>query len=332
MSRPRELSIALQSNWSMADYGPLARQIELLGFDVLSIYSDLLYQPPIGPLTAAALATERIRLGPASLNPYTLHPVEIAGQVATLDSASMGRAYWGLSRGAWLDTLGLKPQRPITRIRETVDIVEHLMAGKQEAYEGSIFRLNEHHRLQYPVQREHVPLLIGSWGPKLLKFAGSRAAEVKIGGSANPDLVPAVREWLGTSSPCSIVMGAVTIVDPDREQARKAIRREMALYLPVVAPLDPTVQVDSELLERINDLTQRGETEAAGNLISDDLIDRFSFAGTPADILNQCEALFEAGAGRIEFGTPHGIDSHRGIELLGREVLPALRRRDQGVR
>lgn len=322
----RELSIALQSNWPMSDYGPLAQQIESLGFDALSIYSDLMYQPPIGPLIAAALATDRIRLGPASLNPFTLHPVEIVGQIATLDSASNGRAYWGISRGAWLDSLGLQLEHPLTRIREAVDIVEHLLSGKQEAYAGRIFRLNEHHTLQYPVLRKRIPLLIGSWGPKLLGFAGRRADEAKIGGSANPDLVPTVRSWLGTSSPCRIVLGAVTIVDQDREQARAAIRQQMALYLPVVAPLDPTVQVDPELLARISALAERGETASAGELIPDHLIDRFSFAGTPSDIIDQCEALFDAGAGRIEFGTPHGIDSHLGIDLLGRKVLPALQR------
>ena len=36
-------------------------------------------------------------------------------------------------------------------------------------------------------------------------------------------------------------------------------------------------------------------------------------------------ALFEAGVSRVEFGTPHGLTAARGIELLGRRVLPAVR-------
>ena len=63
--------------------------------------------PPLR-LSVAALATSRIWLGPASLNPYTLHPVEIAGQIASLDLLSGGRACLGLSRdardpGDWVD-------------------------------------------------------------------------------------------------------------------------------------------------------------------------------------------------------------------------------------
>ena len=325
MTRTRQLAIALQSNKPAHEYAGLAGAIEAFGFDVLSVYSDLMYQPPIVPLAVAAQATSRIRLGPASLNPYTLHPVEIAGQVATLDMLSSGRAYWGISRGAWLDSLGIEQKRPVTRVREAVEVVEHLLAGKREPYHGDIFTLTEQHSLRYGVLRPHVPLLVGSWGPQLLKFAGKRAAEVKIGGSTNPDVVPVIAERLGEDSSTGIVMGAVTICDEDRNLARSLIRTEMALYLPVVAQLDPTVEIDPELVSRMDRLVAAGDQQAAGKLIPDDLLNRFSFAGNPSDIIEQCEALFDAGAARIEFGTPHGTSGSNGIDLLGRVVLPALR-------
>lgn len=331
--RARELSIAFQSDRAPSDYAALARRVEDDGFDLLSIYADLLFQPPIVPLAVAAQATSRIRLGPASLNPYTLHPVEIAGQIASLDLLSGGRAYLGLSRGAWLDEIGVAQKRPLSRLRESIDVVEHLLAGRQEAYEGEHFRLTEHHALRYPVQRARVPLLLGSWGRQTLGLAGERAHEAKIGGSANPEIVHVVREWVANGAArvgrdpagVGICLGAVTVVDEDRDVARALIRREMALYLPVVAGLDPTVTVDPELLERIDALVTRGEPVAAGVLIPDDLLDRFAFAGNPDDIIHQSEALFAAGATRIEFGTPHGVTAANGLRLLGQRVLPALR-------
>lgn len=51
----------------------------------------------------------------------------------------------------------------------------------------------------------------------------------------------------------------------------------------------------------------------------------FCFAGTPDDIAAQAEALFDAGAQRVEFGPPHGASSLVGIALLGEDVLPRLR-------
>lgn len=320
----RELSIAFQTDKPIEQYAELARVVEGYQFDVLSMYNDLLFQPPIGPLTIAAQATSRIRLGPATLNPFTLHPVEIAGQIATLDLASQGRAYLGIARGAWLQPLGIEQTGAIGKIVEALDVVEHLLAGKRAAYRGKYFQLEPQHALNYAVQREWVPVLIGSWGPKLLRRTSGRASEIKLGGSANPDLVPHVRGWLDGLDQPRIVLGAVTIVDEDRERARQLIRREMPLYLPVIAGLDPSVEVDPELLERIDALVSRGEPEQAGQLIPDDLVDRFAFAGAPADIIAQCQRLFDAGADRIEFGTPHGVTTKEGLRLLGEVVLPAL--------
>jgi 5,10-methylenetetrahydromethanopterin reductase len=324
VNRPRELSIAFQTDKQPHEYRELARVTEEYGFDVLSMYSDLTYQPPIVPLTIAAMATSRLRLGPASLNPFTLHPIEIAGQIATLDAVSQGRAYLGISRGAWLDAIGVEQHRPVARVIDTVRAVRHLLAGEARTFNGRTFTMGAEVQLRYQPFRSQIPLLVGTWGPRLAAAAGPFVDEIKLGGSANPAMVARATTWFTGRQP-GIVAGAVTVVDEDGWLARNTVRREMALYLPVVAPLDPTVSVEPELLERIASLAQQGEIEQAGRQISDDLLHVFAFAGTPVDIIDQCEALFDAGASRIEFGTPHGRTAATGLELLGNIVLPALR-------
>jgi 5,10-methylenetetrahydromethanopterin reductase len=72
-------------------------------------------------------------------------------------------------------------------------------------------------------------------------------------------------------------------------------------------------------------LIDAGSDDEAAALVPDDLLDRFAFSGTPAQIAAQAEALFAAGVTRIEFGTPHGFTDEGGIRLLGERVLPALR-------
>ena len=99
-----QVSIAFQSDKAPEEYVELARVAEAGGFDVVSVYHDMFFQPAIYPLLLMAQATSRVRLGPAALNPFTLHPVEIAGQIAALDAVSGGRAYLGLVRGSWLET------------------------------------------------------------------------------------------------------------------------------------------------------------------------------------------------------------------------------------
>lgn len=148
---------------------------------------------------------------------------------------------------------------------------------------------------------------------------------MKIGGSANPDMVRTMHKWLG-SSPTRVVVGAVTVCDPDRSAARSLARREVALYLDVVAGLDPTVTVPPDVRERIGAALQQGDCNGAGAAVPDELHDRFAFTGTPSDIATQIEALFDAGADRVELGTPHGVDELNGIRLLGAEVLPRVHR------
>jgi 5,10-methylenetetrahydromethanopterin reductase len=243
------------------------------------------------------------------LNPFTAHPVEIAGQVAALDAESGGRAFLGLAAGAWLDRLGLDTSRSLTAIREAWEIVGRLLAGDESGFEGELFRLDAGNRLAYEPLRSSVPLLVGTWSPRLTAFAAEEADELKLGGCANPAMVALARERLGDSD-TRLVVGAVTVVDEDDEAARACAREQVALYLPVVAGRDPTVDVDPNV---------------PADEIADDVLDLFAFSGEPARIVELAERLFAAGADRVEFGTPHGIDETRGVDLLGRAVLPALR-------
>jgi 5,10-methylenetetrahydromethanopterin reductase len=184
------------------------------------------------------------------------------------------------------------------------------------------------------VHRPDPPLLLGAWGPQGAALAGRIAGELKVGGTANPALVPVIRDRLraGTAAAgrgpaeVGIVFGAVTVVDTDGAEARARARTEVAMYLTVVAGLDPTVTLPADLLARVQRAVAGGDHRAAGRLIPDDVLDRFAFAGTPEQVARQAQALIDAGVRRVEFGTPHGLTDERGVDLLGSAVLPLLRR------
>ncbi|HST17523.1 MAG TPA: LLM class flavin-dependent oxidoreductase [Gaiellaceae bacterium] len=323
MSR-RELGLALQTDKGVGEYAALARVADDAGFDVVTVFNDLWFQPALPALLEIAAATRRARIGPSCLNPFTLHPVEIAGQTAALDRASDGRAFLGLAAGAWLDTLRVDGSHPAAAVREAWEVVRRLLAGDRSGFEGERFQLRPRDGLRSAPIRSHVPLLVGTWSERLAAFAGRSASELKVGGSANPDVAPVLRERIGNDE-VGIVFGAVTVVDEDGGRARALARREVAMYVDVVGALDPTIELDPELLARIAERVAAGEHDAAGALLGDDLLARFAFSGTPADVAEQAEALFDAGAARVDFGTPHGFDERRGVQLLCAEVLPRLR-------
>jgi 5,10-methylenetetrahydromethanopterin reductase len=239
---------------------------------------------------------------------------------------AQGGVYVGLARGAWLAEHGIREAtKPIQAIREAVGVVRYLLEGRTGGYAGEIYSLAAHVRAPYALPEQPVPILIGTWGRSLCALAGEIADEVKVGGTTNPDLMPVIKGYIGNER-VGVCAGAVTVIDEDRERARAAARCSVALYLPVVAPLDPTVSVEPELITLLKAHVEQGDEDAAAALISDDLLDKFAFAGDAGDIIGQAERLFAAGASRIEFGTPHGLPSAHGIQLLGEQVIPALRR------
>jgi 5,10-methylenetetrahydromethanopterin reductase len=328
-----EIGIAFQADKPPGRYGELAAAAEAYGFDVVSVFADLLDQSPLPALLEMARVTSRVRLGAACLNPYTQHPYEIAGGLAALDATSGGRAYLGLARGAWLEAIGIEQHRPLDHLRDTAAIVRALLSGDDAGYAGAAYRLAPGVRLRYPVSGRVPPLLLGTWGPRGAALAGEIADELKVGGSANPAVVPLIRDRVRVGalavgrSPAAVtvVLGAVTVVDRDGAGARRRARTEVARYLAVVADLDPTVEWPTGLASRVRDLVAAGRDEAAGALIPDEVLDRFAFSGTPAQVAGQARRVLEAGAGRVDFGAPHGLSDAEGVALLGTAVLPRLR-------
>ncbi|GIK66401.1 MAG: 5,10-methylenetetrahydromethanopterin reductase [Chloroflexota bacterium] len=332
--KPREISIAFQTDKTPAQYIALAQLVNQYDFDAVTVYCDAPFQPSYGPLLLMAPHITRARLGPAAISPSRIHPLDIAAETALLAQLAQGGVYIGIARGAWLAEHGITELTPpLQAIREAIEVVRYMLSGQSGGYQGQIYQIAEHVTAPYLLPSQKIPLLIGTWGGKMCALAGELADEVKVGGSANPGLVPIMQQYITAGEQkagrpvgsVGVVMGAVTVADEDREQARYAARRSVALYLPVVAPLDPTVNIEPELIDRLRHHVNRHEYDEAAGLISDDVLDRFAFAGNANDLIRQAEKLFEAGAHRIEFGTPHGLSKPEvGIRILGETVSPAL--------
>lgn len=340
VTHPAEFGVGIGGTLTPGEYPGLGRALEEHGFDVATAFGDLMMQPPALPLAAMAAATQRLRLGVGAYTPWTHHPVEIAGQLAYLDHLSDGRAFFGIVRGAWLDQLGLDTQRALPAIRDTVAIVRSLLREDGAGHDGSVYRLAPGTVPMYPVFRPSMPLMVGTWSPRLAEWAGAEGDEIQVGGCANADMVPVIRQRVRPGEikagrregSVKIVVTAVTVVDEDGDAARGRARTEVALPFHVIARLDQTFDVDPTLLDRMGGLLAEHRVAEAGALIPDDVLRKFTFSGTPAEIIDQATGIYEAGATRIEFDSPFGLTPGSGIKLLGSQVLPALRARGIGLR
>ena len=126
--------------------------------------------------------------------------------MALLAEAANGRrTYLGMARGAWLDFVGLQPEKPIAALQEAIACVRHLWSQSKEPLVGEHFPLVGGDSLRWSLPQTDVPILLGTWGEKTIHACLSQVQAVKLGGTANPGAVRWLRELVGES--VEIVVG-----------------------------------------------------------------------------------------------------------------------------
>ena len=82
-----------------ADLAAQARRAEELGYDTYHLSDHFMCIAPIAAMTAAALATTKIRIGSAVLGNDFWHPAVLARELLAIDCISNGRLEFGLGSG-----------------------------------------------------------------------------------------------------------------------------------------------------------------------------------------------------------------------------------------
>ena len=148
-----------------------ARLAEDLGYE--HIATGEAWGPSVLPwLTLVAANTTKIGLGTAILNCFSRSPAALAQEFSMLDQISGGRATLGLgSSGAFVieHFHGAKFEKPLQRIRETIEIFDKLIAGEKLNYEGEIFELKRGFQLEYARPRNKIPVAIAAITPKSIE-------------------------------------------------------------------------------------------------------------------------------------------------------------------
>jgi probable F420-dependent oxidoreductase len=160
----------------------LARRVEDLGFDTMTVADHLDAQLAITPaITAAAEASTTLRVGGLVwCNDYR-HPVVMAKEAATIDVLAGGRFELGLGAG-WMTSdyvsAGIPLDRPgvrIDRLAEAVTVIRGLWSDGPLSFEGDHYRIDALEGWPKPVQRPGPPLLLGGGGRRMLELAAREA-------------------------------------------------------------------------------------------------------------------------------------------------------------
>ena len=129
-------------------------------------------------LTQLALATEKIQLGTAIVNVFSRTPGVMAMTFGTLDDLSADRAIIGLGSSGknviehWH---GVPFDKPATRLREYIEIINMIMRQEKLNYDGKVFKMERGFTAQFPTYRDHIPTYIASITPKSVIQTGEIA-------------------------------------------------------------------------------------------------------------------------------------------------------------
>jgi len=185
--RPFRFGVHTSDAETGEQWAAAARRYEALGFSTLLLRDHFDHQlAPIAAMTAAACATQTLRVGCLVFANDYRHPLVLAKELATLDRLSGGRVEVGLGAG-WMgsdyEQAGMPFDPPgdrVTRMQEAIHLLKAFFAGGPVSFAGAHYSVREHEMYPGVVQDPGPPILIVAGGPRMTRFAAAEADIIAI--------------------------------------------------------------------------------------------------------------------------------------------------------
>jgi len=149
---------------------------EDLGYSCLSM-GESWGEDALTSLAQLAAVTSRIRIGTSIVPVFARSPANLAMAALNLDRMSEGRFFLGLGTSGRLviqDLHGERFDKPLTRMREYIDIIRKASRGEMLDHDGEFFH-TKRFRLRIPPFRPGLPIYIAALSPASLRLTGEVA-------------------------------------------------------------------------------------------------------------------------------------------------------------
>ncbi|MGI5125547.1 LLM class flavin-dependent oxidoreductase [Pseudonocardia sp. CA-107938] len=296
----------------LAEGAALAEQ---LGFGELWFSEDCFFTGGLSGLTQLLAATRSVPCGLGLASVMTRHPAILAMELAGLTRMHPGRvrAAVGLGNSHWLRQLGLLPDRPLTAVTETFDVLRELLDGATVDRSTSTHELHDI-RLEFP-PAQPPELWIGAVNERALRAAGPRADGVLLSVLAGPTYVRWAKQQVAAPRPLTAFVLA-SVADDDRT-ARDAVRDAVGFFLRAEAhtALVGRSAHGATIRERVARLAADEPL-----VVEDAWVDEFAVAGTADTVAARLAELRAAGADSLGlwlFPPEHLTDQLERLAALG---------------
>ena len=293
------VALYLQDAHSLQDGIKYVQYAEEKGFEAVWQAESRLVRDAIVPMAAFAAATNRIKVGSGVINNWTRNIGLLASTFLTLDDLAQDRIICGI--GAWWDPLaanvGIKRQKPLRAMRETVQLLRRLLALENVTFSGEFHQLNGVeldvvHGLREP---RNVPIYIGATGPKMMELTGEIANGAVLNYCVPPEYNDQALERLYAGArragrsldeidrPQLIVCS----VHDDRATAISGAKWLLTQYLAQQPHIAKASGVDAEIVQKVKSIigwpASKEQIHQAMQFVPDEFVLRISATGTPQE-------------------------------------------------
>lgn len=303
MSHSKRIALSLPApTGSVADTIALARHAESVGYDDI-------WLADAGGLDAFTLApmlleaTEKLRLGIAVVPAYTRTPAVMASTIAVINQAWPGRFVpgFGTSSHAIIEGWhGLKLEKPLTRIKETVALLRTMLAGEKTDFAGETLRSRGYRQA---AADPAPPIYLAALRSKMVETA----AEIADGVILNlfpRSALPKIMEHVATGAEragkdpadVEIVCRHMVAVCDDRAAARDAFRAGFVGYYatPVYNKFLEWAGYPEAAAE-IREGWAAKDRERTAAALPDELVDEIAVIGSPGECRELMQWYGDAG-------------------------------------
>jgi 5,10-methylenetetrahydromethanopterin reductase len=297
-------------------------------------------------LVQAALATEKIQLGPLAISPFEMHPVKIANAIISLNEISKGRSMVAIGGGGGIlrvmgKTLAPKEMRIVRAVREAIEIVKGAASGEfQQPYKGELYQFDRPHHYKWA---KHRPARIYACAtePQMLQMAGRVADSLQLSDVALPMLAEAMENIRIGQARRETPAEDFRIgnfwawhVKENREASYYEARRELVFRGSLLPPYSLQHFLDPDEEKLVIDnwqsfakafWTRSGVVENVPEYIVTHLVEELTCYGDYSDIDREIERLkkFESG-GLTDISIRLFDDPVAGLKTFGERVMPAF--------
>jgi len=296
--------------------------------------SQMIWREPYVIMGAAAMVTKKITLATGVTNPITRDLGVLAASWVTLRETVGDRVLVGIGAGdSSVETLGKKPST-LANLEKSIGILRNLMGGKTLTWPETGAEV----RITYAAGQKPIPVYPAVSSPKIHRLAGkvgdgaivlvgvdsqflrASRAELEAGAAEAGTTLKDKKFRVVCWTPCSIL--------DDGRAARGAVKAHVARILKRKLPFEldgAAMDVVTKIREHYEYYEHMVVGTPHGDIVPDDLVERFAIAGTPSEAREQIERLAATGLVDEIAIIPHTQDPKdrdRIIKLVG-EMIPA---------